>query len=112
MGFMLYDGTSVQFDDRLLAHLQIVMVQKLMKQESFLVSWKDGPSLGDGRGSFWMSPNTPIYFKFLGSRTPEINQEWLLQLGHSADSSQGLVVTDEDGTLAVSGSPDQFPGTI
>ncbi|MCW4385997.1 ATP-dependent DNA ligase [Salinibacterium sp. SYSU T00001] len=113
MGHLLYDGTAVQFDDRVLQHLQIVMVQKLMKHESFLVSWKDGPSVGDGRGSIWVSPSTPLYFKFAGSRSPEINKEWLMTLAKSADSTSGLVVTAEDGSLALSGtSLDAFPGTM
>lgn len=113
MGFMLYDGTTVQFEDRLLAHLQIIIVQKFTKKESFLLSWKDGPSFGDGRGSIWLSPNLPLYFKFLGSKSPEINREWLLALGKSADSTSGLIVVDEDGKLAMTGpASGQFPGTI
>lgn len=113
MGFILYDGTTVQFDDRLLAHLQIVIVQKFMKQEAFLMSWKDGASLGDGRGSAWLAPTIPLYFKFLGSRTPEINKDWLMALGKAADSSTGLVVVDEDGKLALSGDgSNSFPGTM
>jgi len=113
MGSILYDGTLVSFDDRLLAHLQIVIVQKFTKQESFLMSWKDGESVGDGRGSIWLSPSIPIYFKFVGSRTPAINKEWLLALGKSAESSTGLIVVDEDGKLARSSPMEgKFPGAL
>ena len=113
MGSFTYDGTVVSFEDRLLAHLQIVIVQKFTKHESFLMSWKDGESVGDGRGSVWLAPTIPIYFKFIGGRSPSINSEWLLALGKSAESSTGLIVTDEDGTLArTSPINGKFPGAI
>ena len=113
MGYFTYDGTQVQFDDRVLAHLQIVIVQKFLKQEAFLVSWKDSLSVGDGRGSAWLSPAIPIYFKFLGSKVPSINREWLLALGKSADSSTGLIVTNENGELEEAQQEGQgYPGTL
>ncbi len=70
MGSITYDHAIVQFDDRVLSHLQIVIVEKFLKNESFLMSWKDSPNIGDGRGSIWLAPNIPIYFKFLGSKVP------------------------------------------
>ena len=113
MGSITYDGTVIQFDDRVLTHLQIVIVQKFTKGESFLMSWKDGATVGDGRGSIWLAPTIPIYFKFLGGRVPHINQEWLLELGKSAESSTGLIVTDETGELAESTAQEgPFPGDL
>ena len=47
MGSLTYDGIVVQFEDRVLTHLQIVIVQKLRKGESFLMSWRDADSVGD-----------------------------------------------------------------
>ena len=32
MGTLQYDGVLVEFDDRLLAHLQIVIVQKIQSE--------------------------------------------------------------------------------
>jgi len=113
MGSITYDGTVVSFDDRLLAHLQIVIVQKFTKNEAFLMSWKDGPSVGDGRGSIWLHPSIPIYFKFVGGRSPSIDKSWLLALGKSAEASTGLIVTNEDGSLARSSPSDgNYPGTL
>ena len=114
MGTILYDGTAVDFEDRLLQHLQIVIVQKFSKNESFLMSWRDGHSVGDGRASIWLAPTIAIYFKFLGSKVPDINRNWLLELGKSADSSTGLIVTDEQGVLAGSFpvQGDGHPGNI
>lgn len=48
----------------------------------------------------WLTPNAPVYFKFVGSRSPAVSESWLLALGNSADSSSGLVVTNETGELA------------
>lgn len=100
MGNITYSGAVVSFDDRLLAHLQIVIVQKFRRQEVFVMSWLDALTVGNGRSSVWMSPTIPIYFKFAGSRVPEISQSWLDRLSESASSSQGLVVVYEDGSLA------------
>ncbi|HWR85891.1 MAG TPA: ATP-dependent DNA ligase [Rhodoglobus sp.] len=112
MGSIAYDGTVIQFEDRVLTHLQIVIVQKFTKNESFLMSWKDSNAVGDGRGSIWLSPSLPLYFKFLGSKVPNVNREWLLELGKSADSSTGLIVTEESGQLAQANDagPSRYPG--
>jgi hypothetical protein len=100
MGTMRYDGMLVEFDDRLLTHLQIVIVQKLRHGESFAMSWLDALSMGDGRSCIWLNPSLTLYFKFAGSKVPTINGEWLDRLGESAASSTGLIVLNEDGSLA------------
>lgn len=96
MGSLTIDGIVVQFEDRVLTHLQIVIVQKLRKGESFLMSWRDADAVGDGRSSAWIHPSQSLYFKFTGSRVPAINRDWLASLMASANGSQGLIVTSED----------------
>ena len=113
MGSIRYDGLTTHFDDRVLAHLQIIIVQKLMREEAFLMSWKDSANAGDGRTAIWLSPETAITFKFMGSRVPEINQEWLTALGRSASSTTGLIVTKEDGSLAeAEATGNKYPGNL
>ena len=97
MGTLIYDSNFIEFDDRLLLHLQIVIVNKLRRRESFAMSWRDSAEVGDGRSAIWLDPSIPLYFKFDGSRTPTINSDWLERLAESAASSTGLVVMDEDG---------------
>src|ERR1700712_5233552 len=97
MGSLTYDGLVIQIDDRTLAHLQIVIVNKLRRGESFLMSWKDSPAVGDGRSGIWLDRTIPLHFKFEGGRVPSINQAWLNELTASADSSRGLIVTRETG---------------
>lgn len=115
MGTLTYDGVVVEFDDRLLAHLQIVIVQKLRCGESFLLSWKDAVSIGNGRSSVWLHPAIPLYFKFWGSRPPTINRQWIAELTASANSAHGLVVFGEDGshqpTAGRGGEPNQVHPT-
>lgn len=97
---MTYDAATVSFDDRLLTHLQIVIVQQLRRRESFTMSWLDPLASGNGRSSVWLHPGCDLYFKFSGSRVPSLNEEWLQRLTESARGSQGLIVTLEDGRLA------------
>lgn len=99
MGSLTYDRVTVEFDDRILAHLQIVIVQKLRRGESFLLSWRNAAEVGDGRSSAWLHPAIPLYFKFAGGQPPTINPLWLAQLTRSANSSQGLVATGEERAL-------------
>jgi hypothetical protein len=99
MGSLTYDGLVVQIDDRVLAHLQIVIVKKLRRGESFVMSWKDAPSVGDGRSAIWLHPTIPIHFKFDGGRVPSINEAWLDELSTSANGPRGLIVTQEEGVI-------------
>ena len=100
MGTMTYNGWAIVFDDRLLAHLHLVIVQQLRNQQSFAMSWINAAESGDGRGSIWLHPSGNLSFRFEGSRAPDLNREWIAQLTDSARSSQGLIVTNEDGKLA------------
>jgi hypothetical protein len=100
VGTLQYDGVLVEFEDRLLAHLQIVIVQKIRRGESFLMSWRDAAETGDGHSAIWIHPAQNLYFKFSGSKVPNINQEWLDQLTLSANSARGLLVMREGSTAA------------
>jgi hypothetical protein len=103
MGSLVYESMAFEFDDRLLAHLQIVIVNKLRRGESFVMSWRVSADAGSGRAAIWMHPSLPLYFEFGGSRVPSINREWLGRLANSADSSLGLIVVGEDGTAPEAG---------
>jgi hypothetical protein len=101
MGKLLYGDSDieVEFDDRALTHIQIVIGAKLRRGESFFFSWKDDPAIGDGRSSLWLDRSIPLYFKFFGGKTPALNREWLGILTDSANSGQGLVFTPEPGGI-------------
>jgi hypothetical protein len=96
MGRLTYDSTTtVDFEDRLMAHLQLVIGAKLRRNEAFFFSWKNDMDIGDGRGSFWMHPTIPLYFKFTGSRAPSINRSWIDELMLTANTPAGLRIVPE-----------------
>lgn len=99
MGKMLYgdSGIEIDIDDRLLAHLQLVIGAKLRRKESFFFSWRDDPASGDGRSSIWLDASIPIFFKYRNARVPEINREWIDLLIQSSHSGRGLEFIPEPG---------------
>jgi hypothetical protein len=107
MGRLTYDSTTtVDFEDRLLAHLQLVMGAKLRRNEAFFFSWKNDTEIGNGRGSLWIHPTIPLYFKFTGSRQPSINRYWIDALMLTANTPAGLRLVPEPETPA-HGTPEE-----
>lgn len=96
MGKLTYDSSvTADFDDRLLAHVQLVIGAKLRRGESFYFSWRDDPLAGGGRSSVWIHPGIPLAFKYFGSRTPTLNREWVEALSLTANSAAGLQIVPE-----------------
>jgi len=95
MGRFIYDtaANSVDIDDRTLAHLRIVVMNKLRRSESFMFDVEIGD--GSGRRSFWMNPSVPIQFHFFGSRQPRINRLWVEELMQAASGPNGLSIVPE-----------------
>ncbi len=103
MGRLTYNSTNtIDFDDRLLAHLQIVIGEKLRLNQSFYFSWRNDPQAGDGRAAIWLNPGMPLHFKYTTGKKPLINREWLRILAASANSPSGLQILPEP---AVGGAP-------
>lgn len=100
MGKILYgdSGISIEFNDRDMTHIQIVVGAKLRRRESFFFSWADDPATGSGRSSIWMDASIPLYFKYYGSKPPSVNREWLELLTLSANSAQGMQLMKEPET--------------
>jgi hypothetical protein len=86
---------SVEFDDRVLAHIKVVIVSKLRRGESFTFSWEIPASMGSGYSSIWLHPSIPLQFQFSGSREPALNRRWLEELNQSANTPAGLRVMPE-----------------
>jgi hypothetical protein len=97
MGSLFYGAMrrEIQYDDRALAHLQIVMTAKLRRSERFLLSWTMTPSKGSGRSSVWIHPETDLEFAYSGSRLPEINHVWLDAMTALSNGASGLRVIEE-----------------
>ncbi|MCM6764119.1 ATP-dependent DNA ligase [Rathayibacter sp. ZW T2_19] len=99
MGRLFYDSsTEADFEDRLLAHLQVVIGAKLGKGERSYLSWKDGSGSGNGRTAIWLHPAIPLRFTYFGGRAPAINPEWIRRLLQDSYTAQGLRITAEPET--------------
>jgi hypothetical protein len=92
MGHFVYDrDATVEMDDRTLAHLQVVIINKLRRQESFALTLRD-----DQRTlSVWVCPQTAMQFVYSGNRRPALNREWIEELAVTANSMGGLRLLPE-----------------
>ncbi len=96
MGKFIYEGSiKVDLDDRVLAHVQVVIGQKLRRGESFHFTWREDPSVGDGRTSIWVHPGASLVYRYFGSRQPSLNRAWLEALTFTANSTNGLHIVSE-----------------
>jgi hypothetical protein len=93
MGQLIYGTTGTTFvvEDRTLAHLEMVILAKLRRNEGFALSLENGAG---GRTSMWLGAQAHLLFVFDEPRT-EINREWLERLVDSANSPSGLSVLAE-----------------
>ena len=97
MGQFVYDnGRAIEIDDRALAHLQVVIVDKLRRGEHFAVSMSDGKRLA----MMWVGPSTPLQFIYHGSRLARLNRAWIEELATNAGVT---------GVLALSPEPPERP---
>jgi hypothetical protein len=97
MGKFIY-GTpsiSVDFDDRVLAHLKVVILSKVRRGESFTFSWEYSAASGSGHSSIWINPAIPLQFDFAGGREPHLNRAWVEDLVRLSNSPSGLRVIPE-----------------
>lgn len=97
MGSLIYGptGTQVEIDDRVLAHLKVVVLTKLRRGESFAFSWDMGADRGSGRRTVWVNPSIGLEFRFEGNRPASLNKLWLEELMASANSGGGLHILPE-----------------
>jgi hypothetical protein len=100
MGTLTYNSTlTVDFDDRLLLHLQVVISTRLRRDESFLFSWSKPDSVG-GRTSIWIDKHIALAFDYADSSMPTINRQWIEDLTRSAYQAGGLQIVPESGAAA------------
>lgn len=97
MGSIQYGGASdlIHIEDRALAHLKVVITTKLRRNESFTLSWRHPEDEAAGRSTVWLHPSIPTRFTFDDQVVPQLNPKWLEELMHSANSTGGIMLTDE-----------------
>ena len=98
MATLVYgQSAELHFDDRVLAHIQLVIGLKLRRNESFFFSWiEEGDT--PRRTSIWLDQAVPLVFRYSGLAVVKINRSWLEILTISSNSAQGLQLSDEADT--------------
>ena len=94
---MYYGGAAmpIHIEDRALAHLKVVITTKLRRSESFTVSWQHPSDHPEGRSTIWLNPSIPLRFVFDEPDPPKLSREWIEDLAHSANSTGGIMLTEE-----------------
>lgn len=94
MGRLIYGarGLLVEMDDRLLAHVQSVIVAKLRRGEPFMLNWTESPDQGSGRRSIWVNETLELAFEFRGSRPIELDRKIADEMMMRAGTNHGLDV--------------------
>lgn len=98
MGTIYYgaSGSPIHLDDRVLAHVKVVMATKLRRGESFTLSWRHTGDEPGGRSTVWIHPSIPLRFVFEAADPPELNRELIEALAASANSSGGIHLLTDD----------------
>jgi hypothetical protein len=93
MGSLHYGSPPATFelDDRALAHVELVVLAKLRRNESFALTL-DAPK--GGRTTIWINSASTLRFELAGE-TGEINRAWLEELIDSANTTAGMRVVPE-----------------
>ncbi len=107
MGKLYYADSYIviEFDDRTLCHLQIVVRAKLRQGTGFFLSWQDDSSAGSGHSSIGLERSIPLCFRFASHARQQINDDWLNILMLSANQTTGLQLLAEPGAETVAPLP-------
>ncbi len=92
MGLFVYDECRpVEIEDRALTHLQLVIIDKLRRNERFALTLTDG----DRTIMMWLNPYTALQFIYHGNRRPAVNREWIEELAINAGVTGVLMLVPE-----------------
>lgn len=92
MGRLIYrDRMTFDIDDRLLAHLRIVIMNKLRRNEGFMLQVPVNE--GVRQASLWIHASNALVLQFYGGREPAIDRELVDQMMHDASGADGLTLT-------------------
>lgn len=104
----LFYGTTpepITIDNRMLAHVKVVVATKLRRGESFTLSWTHGPDEPVGRSTVWLQPAIPLRFVFDSEQPESLDQDLLKRMANDANSSRGLSLDIEDAAVAAPAAP-------
>ena len=84
----------IEVEDRLLAHVQAVIISKVRRNEGFVLNWTEAPAEGSGRRSIWIHPYLELVFEYNGSKRPELDPKQAEEMMGRAGTTAGLDLTD------------------
>lgn len=92
VGRLVYGSGRQPFelDDRVLAHLRVVLMNKLRRNEPFFLHLDDR----SGVTSLWIHAAMPLVFHFYGSRSPALDRGWIDEFMSAASGPHGLALGD------------------
>ncbi|MCU1544336.1 MAG: ATP-dependent ligase [Microbacteriaceae bacterium] len=101
MGVLIYGSSTMEvtFDDRALAHVQVVIATRLHSHERFFLSWRDHSDVGSGRSSIWIDSSVCLVFRYSDARPVRINPKWIALLSVPEKTSGSLFFQPEPGGL-------------
>jgi len=95
MGALFYNGDDFEFEDRPLAHLQVVISTKLRRREPFVMSWRLPVEMGSGRRTVWIENGVAIHFAFATTLGTKLNPRWIEDMMVASARAGGLEVGPE-----------------
>lgn len=92
MGKLIYGAFQRQIviEDRLLAHVEAVVLSRLRRNNAFALRWREKSGNGNGRRTVWIHPSADLYFEYESAEPGEMDRDLLDRLAKAADSNQGI----------------------
>ena len=92
MGKLIYGAVQreIEIDDGLLAHLEVVVLSRLRRNNAFALRWAERADSGDTRRTVWVHQAADLYFEYDTPDAPQLDRELLDRLAKAADSNAGI----------------------
>jgi hypothetical protein len=92
MGKLVYGAIQreITIEDRLLAHLEVVILSRLRRNNAFALRWVERAEVGDGRRTVWVHQDSDLYFEYDDAEQAELDRELLDRLAKAADTNTGI----------------------
>jgi hypothetical protein len=97
MGRLVYGATqrTIVMDDRLLAHIEVVVLSRLRRNNAFALRWAEVDGERPGRRTIWIHQDTDLCFEYDTAEQDELDRDLLDQLAKAADSNTGMNLRTE-----------------
>lgn len=109
MGRLLYgsEAYAIEIDDRVLAHLQTVIINKLRRGERFVLTLGPEESASHRVETIWLHGGMALRFEIAANAARDLNRQWLRAMARSAATQNGLRLVDEPPALEGERMPQQ-----